>query len=328
MLAFDPPNAFVQSGSDRFALDSKGSKAFVSHAHFDHYRSLRNAELVLSSRETMDLLLARGKAVPEKTQSFHQGVSARFTLLNAGHVLGSRMLFVQGSESFLYTGDFLSEDSLTQKAAKPVECDTLLLECTYGSPEYVFPDRSEVYADMGRWANEKLAMGRIAVFGAYALGKAQEVVSALNEAGICPVVDQSIAAVNEVYQRHGVALDYTCNDPSALKGGFAAVLPMHNVKPFLAEGLYRAYGRKVSLSVATGWSLTNGFGVDQAFCLSDHNDFPGLVEFVSACNPKKVFCTHGPSAKFASELRKRGFDAQPLESLGEKQKTLAGFSRA
>lgn len=328
MLAFDPPNAFCVSGSDRVALDAKGDRAFVSHAHFDHYRSLRNAELVLSSPETMDLLSARGKPVPEQFVQSHQSGSASYSLLNAGHVLGSRMLLVEGEESFLYTGDFLSEDSLTQKAAKPVDCDTLLLECTYGSSEYLFPNRRDVYAAMGRWANEQLALGRIAVFGAYALGKAQEVVAALNEAGVCPVVDESIAAVNGVYEKHGVALDYACNDASALSGAFAAVLPMHKVKPFLADGLYRAYGRKVSLSVATGWSLTNGFGVDQTFCLSDHNDFPGLIEFVSACHPKKVYCTHGPAAKFASELRKRGFDAEPLDALGEKQKTLAGFSRA
>ncbi len=325
MLAYAHHQAFVTAASERIALDGKAEKAFVSHAHFDHYRSLKKAELVLSSPQTMALLEARGKTAPVRFASAHQKDGARFTLLDAGHVLGSRMLYCENGESFLYTGDFLSEASFLGQGAKPVPCDTLLLECTYGSPEYAFSDRFEVYEQIGKWANAKLAAGNIAVVGAYALGKAQQVVAALNAAGICPVVSPDVAAVNAVYNQNGFSLDYACNDPSALRGAFAAVLPMHKVKPPLASGLRQAYGRKAILSVATGWASQYTYGVDQGFVLSDHNDFSGLVEFVQGCNPKKVYTTHGPGEKFARELQKRGFDAKPLESLGERQRPLSAF---
>ncbi|MDP2717427.1 MAG: hypothetical protein Q8P02_01655 [Candidatus Micrarchaeota archaeon] len=328
MLAYAHHQAFVKTASERICLDGKAEKAFVSHAHFDHYRSLKKAELVLSSPETMALLAARGKTVPERFVSSHEKDGARFSLLDAGHVLGSRMLYCENGESFLYTGDFLSEPSFLGEGAKPVQCDTLLLECTYGSPEYAFGDRFQVYDAIGKWANAELAAGRIAVIGAYALGKAQQVVSALNSAGICPVVSEDVAAVNAVYNQNGFSLEYACNDSSALKGAFAAVLPMHKVKAPLAQGLRQAYGRQVRLSVATGWASQYAYGVDRGFVLSDHNDFEGLVGFVEACHPKKVYTTHGPSERFARELQKRGFDATPLESMGESQPSLASFQSA
>ena len=327
MLTLHADHAHVNAGSHRIALDAPGTHAFVSHAHLDHYRSLRKAELVLSSPETMDLLKARGKAVPAKFVQRHQTQGDQATdvqLHDAGHVLGSRMLLAKGEQTVLYTGDFLSQDSLTQKAAQPHDCDILLMECTYGLPQYRFQDRTLVYDQIGKWASAELSAGRIAVIGAYSLGKAQEVIAALNQAKIAPAVSPSIAALNEVYRKYGVALDYTLNDVATLgSGAFAAVIPMHQVKPDMAQGLRHAYGRKASLSVATGWALNSGYaGCDAAFALSDHNDFPGLIEFAKACNPKKVYATHGPADVFSHHLRKAGLDAQPLEALGEAQRTL------
>ncbi|MBI2445818.1 hypothetical protein HYV43_05505 [Candidatus Micrarchaeota archaeon] len=334
MLTFHDDHAHVRAGPHSIALDAPGTHAFVSHAHLDHYRSLRKAELVLSSSETMDLLSARGKTVPPKTVQHHQSEEEGATqvrLLNAGHVLGSRMLYAESAanghagQSVLYTGDFLSQDSLTQKAAQPKDCDVLLMECTYGLPQYEFVERAVMYDQIGKWASAELALGRIAVIGAYSLGKAQEVVAALNQAGIAPAVSPPIAALNEIYEKYGVTLDYTVNDAATLaSGAFAAVVPMHQVKPAMAQGLKQAYGRKASLSVATGWALSGGYaGCDAAFALSDHNDFPGLIEFAQQCNPKKVYTTHGPADVFAHHLRKAGLDAQPLENLGQKQTTLA-----
>ena len=179
MLTLHSDHAHVRAGSQRIALDAPGTHAFVSHAHLDHYRSLKKAELVLSSPETMDLLVARGKAVPSKFVQNHQSQGEHATdvrLLNAGHVLGSRMLHAENTQmgqSVLYTGDFLSQDSLTQKAAQPQDCDILLMECTYGLPQYEFQERTVVYDQIGQWATAELAAGRIAVIGAYSLGKSQ-----------------------------------------------------------------------------------------------------------------------------------------------------------
>lgn len=100
---------------------------------------------------------------------------------------------------------------------------------------------------------------------------------------------------------------------------------MHRVNRTLREELKNAYGRKVKAAVATGWAQDLRGSVEEAFCLSDHNDFPNLVSFIKSCNPKKVYTTHGPSDVFAAHLCREGLDAKPLESLSEKQRTLEGF---
>lgn len=109
-----------------------------------------------------------------------------------------------------------------------------------------------------------------------------------------------------------------------LSHSFAAVLPHNLVRPGLAQQLSDFYGRQVRTAVASGWAATNRFaGVDQAFVLSDHADFPGLLSFVEACAPKKVFVTHGFEKEFSKELQKRGFRAAPLgTALPAQQKTL------
>ncbi|HEY0456934.1 MAG TPA: ATP-dependent DNA ligase, partial [Verrucomicrobiae bacterium] len=49
-----------------------------------------------------------------------------------------------------------------------------------------------------------------------------------------------------------------------------------------------------------------------AFPLSDHADFPDLIEMVRRVKPKQVFTLHGFAADFAQTLRNLGFDAQAL----------------
>jgi DNA ligase-1 len=63
----------------------------------------------------------------------------------------------------------------------------------------------------------------------------------------------------------------------------------------------------------TGWALTSGaqyrYRVDTLFPLSDHADFPGLLEAVEKVSPKLIYTLHGSTREFATELRARGHDA-------------------
>jgi len=51
---------------------------------------------------------------------------------------------------------------------------------------------------------------------------------------------------------------------------------------------------------------------DAAFPLSDHADFPDLVEFVKQVAPRRIYTLHGFAADFAAHLRRLGFDARAL----------------
>ncbi len=338
MPAFIPAETSVAHAGKTIALDhSRGDLAFVSHAHTDHSAALGRRNPVLASEETVALYEARsGKAFQGELlypQQLGQGQKnlleeTSIKLFEAGHVLGARQIFVEGGgKSFCYTGDFNALPSSCCPAAVPVECGELVVECTFGSPEYVFPEREELHRQIASWVQEGLDAGENVVLGGYSLGKAQELVKIVNElVGAAPLVDDSIARVSKVYSRFGCGLDFVEVGSSEagrmLKHAFAAVLPMHSLTPQLAGSLQDFYKRPARTAVATGWALTNQFyGVDAAFPLSDHSDFPALEKFVLETGAKKVFCTHGFEKKFASHLRKKGVDAVPLGSAKNSLKT-------
>jgi putative mRNA 3-end processing factor len=53
-------------------------------------------------------------------------------------------------------------------------------------------------------------------------------------------------------------------------------------------------------------------GVDRGFALSDHADWPGLMEAVAATGAGEVLVTHGYVDPVVRMLREKGLDAKPL----------------
>jgi putative mRNA 3-end processing factor len=54
--------------------------------------------------------------------------------------------------------------------------------------------------------------------------------------------------------------------------------------------------------------------VDRGFVLSDHADWPGLLETIAATGAQRVWVTHGYAAVLARWLQEQGLDAQPLDT--------------
>src|SRR5207247_7727162 len=73
---------------------------------------------------------------------------------------------------------------------------------------------------------------------------------------------------------------------------------------------------KTRSAILTGWAVDPNcrfrYQCDAAFPLSDHADFPELIEIVKRVEPKKVYTWHGFAADFARTLRELGYDAQSL----------------
>ena len=55
-------------------------------------------------------------------------------------------------------------------------------------------------------------------------------------------------------------------------------------------------------------------GVDRGFVLSDHVDWPGLMETIAATGAKEVHVTHGFVTPVVRMLREKGIDARPLKA--------------
>src|SRR5438477_5042 len=73
---------------------------------------------------------------------------------------------------------------------------------------------------------------------------------------------------------------------------------------------------KTRTAVLTGWAVDPGcrfrYQCDAAFPLSDHADFPELIEMVKLVQPQKIYTLHGFAAEFAQTLRQLGYDASAL----------------
>lgn len=278
------------SAEGSIALDhGKADEAFLSHAHSDHIKGIRKRESIVASDITV--ALADLKAKPK--------VLRNTKLLNAGHILGARQLQVEHDGfSRVYTGDFCVRDSIITKGCDIPTCDELIMEATYGAPEYRFPDYADVCMNLATWVN--MHPSQNIIIGCYELGKAQELIKVLNDyAKAIPIVTENMEFFCSVYEKHGVPLKRAVvGSPDAeeiMRHPFVALVPMRHAKRYFAKRLSEAFGRETLCAVTTGWALNYRFNVDASFPLSDHADFYDLKSYIEQTGAKKVsfFCGDG-----------------------------------
>jgi putative mRNA 3-end processing factor len=261
---------------------------FISHAHSDHVARLKKQARVISSLETLDLADMASEIAHVKGTK----------LLGAGHILGARQLVVDGNdERVVYTGDFCLKPNIFGFKAEIPECDRLIMEATYGNPDYVFPPLEEVHQQISQWVNNNRSSNLL--IGCYELGKAQEIVKILNESSIAPIVTEKTNHFCSVYEKYGIKLDRILvgsdEAEEEMSHPFVALVPMAKAKRYFAHKMAQAFERDTLCAVATGWALHYRFNADAAFPLSDHADFNDLVHFVEHTGAKKVefFCGDG-----------------------------------
>ena len=297
-----------QTGPDR---------VFVSHAHSDHTAAHRE---VILSEPTARLMQSRlgGKRI-EHLLPF--GAPHRFedattpysiTLLPAGHIFGSAMAYLEAEgTSLLYTGDFKLRRSLTAEFCEPRRADVLVMETTFGRAKYAFPPTDEVLRDVSRFCREAIAADETPLLLCYSLGKSQELLRGLADAGLPIMLHETVHKLTQVYEQLGQSFPaYEAFDAAHARGR-VLFLPPSVGRSVLLQDLGR-----IRSAVITGWAMDASCRyrsrADAAFALSDHADFPDLIELVKQVAPKKVFTLHGFAAEFAATLRRLGYEAQAL----------------
>src|SRR6266850_2885435 len=287
--------------------------AFVSHAHSDHIAP--HEEIILSER-TARLLQARMPGTrTEHVLPF--GEERRLhdvdvTLLPAGHIFGSAQLFLQSERgSLLYTGDFKLRHGKSAEAAEWRQAETLIMETTFGLPRYKFPPTQQVVDQIVAFCRESLAEGEVPVLLGYSLGKAQEILCALDGAGLVPMLHGSVFQMTRIYEQFGQSFcKYVRYNRNDVAGKVLICPPSANRSPML-EKIPR---KRVAL--ISGWAIDPNavyrYQVDAAFPLSDHADYDDLLRYVELVQPRRVLTLHGFAAAFASDLRARGLEAWAL----------------
>ena len=281
--------------------------AFVSHGHADHFA---RHQRVLCSPGTGHILVKRYGIKASTIEALDWGEQRiindhHITLYPAGHITGSAMIRIEGpDQSILYTGDFKTRSSHTAEIADFPKSDILIMETTFGRPQFVFPPTDEIEKDISRFARETLDDGETPVFLAYSLGKAQEALAILTNAGIETVVHKTVFEMTQACRDINVDLPKPVLLEKIIPPGVAIIVPPNAVR----ARVIRSH-KKRRTAMLSGWALTPGsqyrYQVDQVFPLSDHADYPGLLESVEKVSPSLVYTLHGSTREFARDLRAR-----------------------
>jgi DNA ligase-1 len=288
--------------------------AFVSHAHGDHIAA--HEEVILSER-TARLMQARlpgtrrEHVLPFGEMRHIRGVD--LMLLPAGHIFGSAQLFVSiGDETLLYTGDFKLRPGKSAEPAEWRQADTLIMETTFGLPRYQFPPTQQVMDQIVEFCRETIGDGEVPVLLGYSLGKAQEILCALDGAGLTPMLHGSVFQMTRIYEQFGQSFcKYLRYKPNDVAGKVLICPPSANRSRMLEKIT------KKRVAVITGWAVEPGaiyrYQVDAAFPLSDHADYNDLIRYVDLVKPKRVLTLHGFAGQFARDVREQfGIEAWAL----------------
>ncbi len=186
----------------------------ISHAHLDHsgylphlYSKKARPRIFLTkpTRDLMGVLLSdyykikrikkekarftqkdvdgvmKDASIQEYGEPFRTGF--RTTFYPAGHIMGSAVTMVENNgRTVVFSGDIcMRKTRVLDACTKNLKAETLIMENTYGKREDILPSYKESYQKMVRIINETLDKGGHVIIPSFAVGRAQEVLLALDD---------------------------------------------------------------------------------------------------------------------------------------------------
>jgi DNA ligase-1 len=301
--------------------------SFVSHAHFDHLAPHRE---ILCSEGTARLMRARMPAM-RREHILPFGHTERLTadtavtLHPAGHIFGSAQCLL-AHDSFgtlLYTGDFKLRRGLSAEPCATPPADLLIMETTYGRPQYVLPPTAGVLNAIADFCRAAIDEGDTPVLFGYSLGKSQELLSGLATARLPVMLHPQTHKLTRIYEQLGHSFPAYREFSTDTLAGHVVICPPQSAGSTFLKKIPRR-----RTAVITGWALDPGapfrYQCDAAFPLSDHADFNDLLRFVELVRPRLVLTLHGFAADFARTLRERGVEAWALTEANQMELALPG----
>ena len=275
------------------------NRALVTHGHADHARGGHGQ--TVATPETLAIMelryFTRDGATPVaygETIELKGGVSA--TYVPAGHVLGSAQILLEhAGERVVVTGDYKRRPDPTCPPFEVTPCDIFITEATFGLPLFCHPPIAQEMAKL----LDRLAAhpDRCVLVGAYALGKAQRVISELRAAGHHEPIYLHGALVNmcRLYEEFGVNLGELRLVSEATKDEMRGRVVM--CPPGALNDRWSRRLPDPITAMASGWmrvrQRARQKNVELPLIISDHADWGELTRTVEEVNPQETWITHG-----------------------------------
>jgi putative mRNA 3-end processing factor len=295
-------------------------KAVVTHAHADHaYRGNTRYLVAKPGERLARLRLDEGAKIA--TQDYGKTTTVNGVKISfhpAGHILGSAQVRVEyKGEVWVASGDYKLTPDATCAPFESIKCHHFITEATFGLPIYRWPPTAQIFDEINAWWRRNAEKGKASVLFAYALGKAQRVMSGIDRTTGPIFTHGSVERLTQAYREEGVDLPETTYAGSVTnKKEFAGSLIIAPPSAQASTWL-RRFGTQ-STGFASGWMMVRGArrqrAVDRGFVLSDHADWPELLTAIRSTEAETVYVTHGFSEEVVRYLNETGMNAVPLKT--------------
>ncbi|MBX9687010.1 MAG: ligase-associated DNA damage response exonuclease [Candidatus Obscuribacterales bacterium] len=314
-------------------------KALVTHAHSDHARS--GSRQYLTAAEGKHVMRSRlGSKAMIETIAYGErcnigGVNVSFH--SAGHVLGSAQIRLEyRGQIWVVSGDYKTKYDPTCSGFEQLQAHCFITESTFGLPIYRWPSSESVASEINSWWAENQSEGRCSVVFAYSFGKAQRVMSMLDES-IGPIyVHPAVDELNKQYIASGCKLPSygAIGEKSA---GNGALLGLSLFPKAMVIAPPSVFGSDwcnqlgdFSPAFASGWMRIRANrkrqAMERGFIVSDHADWDELNQVIQESGAQEIIVHHGYVGPLVRDLRRRGFNASSFASRGRDLSTLSGKS--
>jgi putative mRNA 3-end processing factor len=308
-----------------FYIDPRGpvERAVITHGHSDHARPGHGA--VLATSETIEMMRVRmGQNVGAQLEVLAYGKEKRIgdvivRFAPAGHILGSAQIVLehQGQRAVV-SGDYKRRRDPTASPFELVSCDLFVTEATFGLP--VFQHEPETAEIAKLLASLRAFPERAHVVGVYPLGKCQRFIMLLRQAGYDrPIwLHGGLVAFCALYLRHGIPLGdlrLVAEEPQSNFSGEIVLCP----PSALADRWSRRMADPVT-AFASGWMRVRARarqrGVELPLIISDHADWPELVQTIAESAADEIWVTHGRDDALVHQIGLMGKRGRALAMVG------------
>lgn len=294
-------------------------RALITHGHADHSRW--GMKRYLCTQAAAPVIRHRLGDITLETIRYNETRRIGDAIVSfhpAGHVPGSAQIRVEvNGEVWVASGDYKVVADGLSEPFEPVRCHAFITECTFGLPIFSWTPQDVLKQQINDWWAKNAANGVTSVLGAYALGKAQRLLTSV-DTEIGPILTHgAIENTNKVLRDQGIALPATTFAAGDIKikdhpGALLIATPGAMAGPWIKK-----FG-PVSTAFASGWMALRGVrrrrAADRGFIVSDHADWAGLNAAIRETGATKIFATHGYTSSFHRWLREEGYDAHVVST--------------
>ncbi|HEY9764025.1 MAG TPA: ligase-associated DNA damage response exonuclease [Trichocoleus sp.] len=323
LITVRPEGLYCEKGD--FFIDpwQPVTQALLTHAHSDHARS-GSSHYVATGLSEGVLRRRLGDAIALQPVDYGEKLKLGETWVSfhpAGHVLGSAQIRVEWQdEIWVVSGDYKRCPDPSCTPFEVVPCTTFITEATFGLPIYHWDPGAVTARQIYEWWQSDLS--RASILFCYAFGKAQRILSELTQFTDRPVyVHGAVEVLTEVYRQAGVPMLPTIPTASMPRSytyqGDLVLSP-----PSGHRSTWMKRFKHPQTAFASGWMAVRGArrrrGYERGFVLSDHADWPGLLQTVRETGAETVYVTHGQTEVLSRYLREIDqINALPLKTLYE-----------